>query len=117
MTGRSFRALFLGVLLVAGSASTACDPGRALIIENRSPETVVLVFVADGSGERERDIPPNGERRVGVLDGQSVGRFRLLWASGEMLFEGDLTWTELEQIDFRLVINSSGVQLPAPRAP
>ena len=89
--------------LIAG-----CDPGRPLIIRNESANDVI--FVAASEPNRELTIASGREREFGVIQNRSFGTFKLAKASGEVLFEGDLQWEELERIDFRLVIDDAGVR-------
>jgi hypothetical protein len=118
MSRTALRALGIPIALLAIVLLGSCDPGRALVIRNETATDVI--FVAASEPNRELRFVSGQERRLGVLEGHSTGTFRLARPNGEILYDGDLTWAELEQMDFLLVINLAGVQrgrVPATRTP
>ncbi len=86
----------IGLFLI----TAGCDPGAGITYENRTTETVELV---DGN-EFLGPIPPGESVRFTTFE--FVGK-RLLQArtlAGELVYSADLTWEEIREMDWTVVI-------------
>ncbi len=97
--------LVLSVLAFTVSAGTGClDPGATITFENATSRTVVVY--ADGRPlvHGNADIPP-GES-VAVADGESSWQEHLsaLDENKQLVWEADITWGQLKQMGFLVVI-------------
>ena len=87
--------------------SAACDKTSSVRISNRSSEPISLL-VAGGVPD-EVTILPGHDTSIEQLPERDLD-FTLKHEDGSVLFSGTMTWRELCDSDFRLVVTDRGLQ-------
>ena len=98
------RCLLLGVALVvicSAALAQGCEPWDVVEYSN---ETEHRVSVYKG-GEFQFKLGAGETRRFNVTEEVWLNEVRIVTDDGEVVFQDDITWDELREMSFRIVIS------------
>ena len=87
-------------------AVLACDDLSEIIIRNESASTVIYK-----GNIKDSTLMPGDEISYGDFPRNDFP-LRLETEDGQIVFDGIVTWSELEMLDFIIVVTDEGVLLP-----
>jgi hypothetical protein len=97
------------VAVVVGAATTACDPGHTVTYENQTSRTVTVFL----HGNPEVTLGPFENKDGGILEFVRPTTFEAKDESGNVIYSATLTWEDLKQRGWKIVITEN-VPSPTP---
>jgi len=104
------------VLALAAFFSSACDPGHAVTYDNRTDGAITILI----DGQVEASLRSMEKKTFGLIE-FSHATFEARDATGRVLYRETLTWAELKERGWKIIITeaaqSGGSPTPTPTAP
>lgn len=103
--------LFLFFAAIA-SVSTGCDPGHRIAYDNQTSQTVTVFR----DHTRIATLAPSEKKEFSTLEFSGARTFEAREQSGKIIYSEELTWEELKERGWKIVITGtrSPVSSPTP---
>jgi len=109
----TFRAILIALLVLVLTAlpTTACDPGHAVTYDNRMDIAITILL----DGQVEASLEPMQRKTLDLIEFDNA-TFEARDSAGTVLYRETLTWAELKQRGWKIVITGAAPG-STPRAP
>jgi len=92
------RPLIALCLILLTFLTVACDPGKTIVIENRTDD-VVDIYLSDNTEEIEYTLQPQQTVKLTIIRDVWKNRLIARGRNGSTLYDSTLTWREFKALD------------------